>query len=113
MKGPPFSGLGLGVEQSSEPTAKKGPSQNPFQQLVVDDGEGDGHAEAIPSTVEEGGRVVQSKKKALLTLVWACKGKFKKVLGELDQTMASFWAGLVRFGLQFGLGRTHKPVTIR
>jgi hypothetical protein len=113
MKGPPFSGLGPGVEQSSEPTAKKGPSQNPFQQLGVDDGEGDGHAKAIPSTVEEGGRVVQSKKKALLSLLWACKGKFKKVLWELDRTMASFWAGLVRFALQFGLGCTHKPVTIR
>jgi hypothetical protein len=104
MKGPPFSGPGPGVELSSEPLAKKIPSHNPFQQLGVDDEEGDGHAEAIPSAVEEGGRVVQSKKKALLSLLWAWKGKFEKVLGELDRTMASFWASLVRFGLQYGLG---------
>lgn len=43
-------------------------------------------------------------KKALLSLLWAWKGKFKKFLGELDRIMASFWAGLVRFGPQFGLG---------
>jgi hypothetical protein len=42
MKGPPFSGPGSGVELSSEPSTKKAPSQNPFQQLGVDDGEGDG-----------------------------------------------------------------------
>jgi hypothetical protein len=43
--------------------------------------------------------------------VW--KGKFKKVLGELDWIMASFCAGLVRFGLQFWLGLARKLVTIR
>lgn len=45
------------------------------------------------------------------------EGKFEKGLAELDRVMASFWAGLVRFGLQFGLGcvpnaafwRAHKP----
>jgi hypothetical protein len=47
--------------------------------------------------------------------VW--KGNFKKVVGELDWVMASFWVGLVKFGLQFELGRVpsgafwrdHKP----
>jgi hypothetical protein len=89
MKGRPFSNPGPRVELSSEPPAKKTPSHNPFQQLGVDDGEQDDHAEAIPSTVEEGGRVVQSKKKALLSPLWAWKGKFK-VLGEMNRTMASF-----------------------
>jgi hypothetical protein len=113
MKGPPFSSLGLGVELSSEPPVKKAPSQNPFQQLGVDNREVDGHAATIPlKAIEEGGRVIQIKK-ALLSLLWAWKGKFKKFVGELDRIMASFWAGLVRFGPQFGLGWARKPVTIR
>jgi hypothetical protein len=56
------------VELSSEPPIKQTPSHNPFQQLGVDNGEGDGHAKAIPSTDEEGARVVQRKKKTLLSL---------------------------------------------
>jgi hypothetical protein len=51
-----------------------------------------------------------------MSLLWAWKGSFK-VEGELDRVMASFWAGLVKIGLQFGLGRVpsgafwrvHKP----
>lgn len=66
------------MELSFEPLPKETPSLNPFQRLGVDDGQGDGHAKATP-IVEEGGRVVQSKKKALLSTM-GVEGKIQEGL---------------------------------
>jgi hypothetical protein len=101
MKGPPFSGPSLGVELSSEPLPKETPSLNPFQRLGVDDGQGDGHAKATP-IVEEGGRVVQSKKKALLSAM-GVEGKIQEgfrgigpdhgfILGWPSKVWHAIWA---------------------
>jgi hypothetical protein len=44
----------------------------------------------------------RSNTEALLSLLWAWKGSFENVLGELDRVLTALWAGLVQFGLGCG-----------
>lgn len=64
------------------------------------DVDGIGHATDVSSRdAENGGRVVQSMKEDMFSLLWAWKGGFEKVLGVLDRVMDSVLDGLVKLGL--------------
>lgn len=67
------------------------------------DGEGiDRDAVDSSCEVESGGRDVWSISETMHSLLGAWKGRFKKVLGELDQVIVAVWVGLVQLGLGRG-----------
>ncbi|GLT61229.1 hypothetical protein SLA2020_339510 [Shorea laevis] len=79
MRGPSFSGLAIGLGVFLEPTAKEATTQMLF----------------IPW--------VQPMEKGLIVMLSILlKGRFEKVLGELDQVIVAVWVGLVQLGLSRG-----------